>query len=284
MSIALATQFAPYVDDVFKAESKRFLLTNTDYDWTGAHAIKIYKVSTVGMNDYSRNIYASDEHDDSAESISRYGALYDLDATTEELLLSKDRSFIFNVDKMDTDETEEQVEAASALARQLRNVVIPEIDSYIYAKMVAGAGTHPTAKTLTVDDIYADILAGSEALDDNEVPETDRVLLVAPSVYTLLKQAAVFDNTDIGADMRMKGVVGLLDGMAVVRVPSARLPEGFGFMLAHPSATVAPVKLEDYSVHSDTVLSSGDIVTGRVVYDAFVLDNKANGIYYQAQS
>lgn len=40
------------------------------------------------------------------------------------------------------------------------------------------------------------------------------------------------------------------------------------------------MKLEDYNVHTDTVLSSGSIVTGRICYDAFVLDNKAKGIYY----
>ena len=51
-------------------------------------------------------------------------------------------------------------------------------------------------------------------------------------------------------------------------------------MIAHPSATVAPVKLEDYGTHNDTPLSSGTIVTGRIVYDAFVLDNKKVGIYY----
>ena len=27
---------------------------------------------------------------------------------------------------------------------------------------------------------------------------------------------------------------------------------------------------------------SGDVVTGRICYDAFVLDNKAKAIYYQA--
>ena len=52
-------------------------------------------------------------------------------------------------------------------------------------------------------------------------------------------------------------------------------------MITHPSATVAPIKLEDYSIHEDTPLASGDIVTGRIVYDSFVLDNKKNGIYYQ---
>ena len=80
--------------------------------------------------------------------------------------------------------------------------------------------------------------------------------------------------------MRLKGVIAMVDGMAVVKVPAARLPEGFGFMIAHPAATVAPVKLEDYGMHPDTALSSGTIVTGRVVYDAFVLENKANAIYY----
>lgn len=89
-------------------------------------------------------------------------------------------------------------------------------------------------------------------------------------------------NTEIGAEMRARGVVAMLDGAAVVKVPAVRLPEKFGFMLAHPSATVAPVKLEDFGIHNDTPLSSGTIVTGRVCYDAFVLDNKKSGIYYQS--
>ena len=73
----------------------------------------------------------------------------------------------------------------------------------------------------------------------------------------------------------------MLDGMAVAKVASVRLPVNFGFMIAHPSATVAPVKLEDYGMHNDTPLSSGTIVTGRICYDAFVLENKVKGIYYQ---
>ena len=114
------------------------------------------------------------------------------------------------------------------------------------------------------------------------MPETERILIVTPATYTLLKQAVEFDHTEIGADMRARGVVAMLDGASVVKVPAVRLPAKFGFMLAHPSATVAPVKLEDFGIHNDTPLSSGTIVTGRVCYDAFVLDNKKTGIYYQA--
>ena len=154
------------------------------------------------------------------------------------------------------------------------------MDTYAYNVMVTKAGTKATAAALTKENVYTSILAGSEALDAAEVPDTERVLLLPPAAYTLLKQSTAFDSTDVGAEMKLKGVVGILDGMAVIKVPASRLPENFGFMIAHPSATVAPVKLEDYGTHNDTPLSSGTIVTGRICYDAFVLDNKAKGIYY----
>lgn len=279
MSVELTTKYAPQTDELFKAESKISLLTNTDFDWTGAHAIKLYKISTAPMNDYSRN--RSTEPADS-DGLSRYGKLLDLSATTEELLLKHDRSFIFNVDRLDEDETQGQLEAATALARELREVVVPEVDTNVYSVMATGAGHKPAAAALTKSNIYAAVLAASQALDDAEVPETERVLVVTPASYALLKQAVEFDHTEIGADMRARGVVAMIDGAAVVKVPAIRLPSKFGFMLAHPSATVAPVKLEDFGIHNDTPLSSGTIVTGRVCYDAFVLDNKKSGIYYQA--
>lgn len=279
MSIGLVKKFAPYTDELFKAESKKSLLTNTDFDWTGAHTVAVWKVSTVGMNDYARNRYGSDP-DGSAASISRYGELYDLNAQTEEMMLKKDRSFIFNIDRLDEDETSGQIEAGKALARQLREVVVPEVDTYTYCVMVEGAGNKATAAALTKENIYTEILAGNEIMDNAEVPETERVLVVTPTTYTVLKQALEFDHTEVGAEMKKLGVVGYVDGLAVVKVPANRLPEGFGFMIAHPCATVAPVKLEDYGTHNDTPLSSGTIVTGRIVYDAFVLDNKKAGIYY----
>ncbi len=279
MSIELATKYASYTDDLFKAESKLPLLTNTNFDWTGAHTVKVWKIGTAALNDYSRNRFAGDE--DSTASLSRFGDLVDLDAQTEELMLKNDRSFIFNIDKLDEDETSRQLQEGTALARELREVVVPEVDTYTYGVMVAGAGTTAEAVSLTADNVYETILEGSEVLDDNEVPDTERALVVAPAVYTLLKKAKEFDSTDIGAEMRLQGVVGILDGMSVVKVPTSRLPEGFGFMIAHPAATVAPVKLEDYGTHDDTPLSSGTIVTGRICYDAFVLENKAKAIYYQ---
>ena len=275
MSIELVTKFQPYVDELFKNESKRDLLTNQDFDWTGAHTVKIYKISTTQMNDYDRS--------GQGENWSRYGAIEALSATTQEMTLKRDRSFTFAIDKLDDDETARQLQAAAALARQLREVVVPEIDSHTYAAMTTSAGHKPAAVALTPDNIYGEILKASEALDDAETPETNRVLLVPPATYALMKKSRdIALESDIGQEQRLRGVIGILDGASVVKVPAVRLPAEFGFMLAHPSATVCPLKLEDYNIHDNPPGISGSLVEGRVCYDTFVLDNKKTAIYYQA--
>lgn len=274
MSIDLAEKFLPYVDEKFTAESKKSLLTNQDFDWTGAHTIKIYKVGTSKMNDYDRP--------GSGTNWSRFGPVTGLDATTEEMTLKKDRSFTFAIDKLDTDETAQQLQAASALERQLREVVIPEVDTYTYDVMCTNAGIIPAALALTAANICGEIFKANTALDNAEVPETGRIIVVTPDTYLLMKQSKdIFLETDIAEDMRLKGVIAQLDGAKVIKVPTNRLPAGFGFMIAHPVATVAPTKLEDYRIHQDPPGISGALVEGRICYDAFVLDNKVKAIYYQ---
>lgn len=275
MSIELSTKFAPLTDEKFKLESKKALLTNDDFDWTGAKSIKIYKITTSQMNDYDRT--------GSGSHWSRYGEVKGLDATTEELQLKRDRSFTFAIDKLDTDETVQQLEAGSALERQLREVTIPEVDTYTYGVMCSGAGHKPTPKALTKANIYEEIIKGSETLDNEEVPETGRVLMVTPGTYHIMKQnKEIMAETDISQDMRIKGVIAMIDGMAVIKIPGNRLPQGFGFMITHPVATVAPTKLAEYKIHENPPGISGSLVEGRINYDAFVLENKAKAIYYQA--
>lgn len=275
MAINLVTKFQPCVDEQFATESKKSVVTNQDFDWTGAHTIKVYKVSTASMNDYDRA--------GTGPNASRYGEVQGLDATTEEMTLRKDRSFTFAIDKLDTDETAGQLAAASALSRQNREIVIPEVDTYTYGVMCTGAGTKPEAKELTSANIYEEILAASKTLDNAEVPETGRFIIVTPDTYLLMKKCPdITMETEIGNDMRLKGVIANLDGAIVIKVPANRLPKEFGFLVGHPCATVAPTKLEDYKVHQDPPGISGDLVEGRICYDAFVLENKVKALYYQA--
>lgn len=284
MAIELVTKFEPYVDEIFNTESNKGLVTNKDFSWTGAHSIKIYKVTTAEMNDYDRpgeKVGTQDE--DSKIILSRYGAIQSLDATTEEMTLKKDRSFTFAIDYLDMDETQWQLQGATALARQQREIIIPEVDKYVYGVMCNNAGTKPVAVALTAENIYDEIIKSTSALDNAEVPDDgNRCLVVTPDILLLMKKnPTIALNSDIGADLRLKGVVAKLDGLNVVKVPKPRLPENFGFMVAHPCATVAPTKLEEYKVHTNPPFISGDLVEGRIVYDAFVLDNKKKAIYYQ---
>ena len=274
-TISLAEKYYPYVDEMFTQESKKSLLTNKDFAWyENANAVLVYKISTAEMNDYGRS-------GPSEGNWSRYGVVDDLDATTERMNLKNDRSFTFVIDLLDSSETEKQLEAATALARQIREVVIPEIDTYTYDVMATNAGIKAEGVELTKETIYEEILKASQALDDAMVPETGRVLLVTPETYRIMKlNSEIIMGTDIGSEDRKKGVIGTLDGATVIKVPSSRLKEGFGFMLSHPCATVAPTRLEQYRTHEDPPGISGYLVEGRIVYDAFVLDNKANGIYY----
>ena len=276
MAVNLTEKFTSHVDEMFTTESKKALVTNVDFDWTGAHTIKVHKVNTVAMNDYDRDGTGS-----GANGGSRYGNLGSVGNTLEELTLKKDRSFTFAIDKLDTDETGGVLSGASALARQQREIIIPEVDTYTYGVMANGAGTKVTDVTLSDVNIYDEIIKGTETLDNAEVPDTGRVLTVIPSVYRMMKKNKEINiDSDISEKQRLNGVIGMIDGMDVVKVPEKRMPNKFGFMIAHPVATVAPTKLDDYRVHQDPPGISGELVEGRICYDAFVLDNKKMAIYY----
>ncbi len=82
MSIELVAKYAPYTDELFAAESKKSLLTNSDFDWTGAHTVKVYKITTAPMNDYNRS-------GEDNGNWSNYGVVAGLDATAEEMTLKK---------------------------------------------------------------------------------------------------------------------------------------------------------------------------------------------------
>lgn len=264
------------MDEVFAQDSKKSLLTNQDFSFDGATTVKLYKVKTAEMNDYGRTGAAEGNW-------SRYGAVKNLDATTETATLTKDRSFTFVIDKLDKNQTGNQLAGASALARQTREVVIPEVDNYTYGVMCTSAGHKPEAIALTAENIYDEIIKASAALDDALVPEEGRILTVIPAVYLLMKKCKdITMDTEIGNDMRIKGVIGNLDGAKVIKMSAARLPANFGFMLSHPCACCAPTQLESYKVHQDPPGIDGELVEGRIVYDAYVFENKAKAIYYQA--
>lgn len=266
------TKFSPKVDEAFALASKSDALVNQEYDFIGAKSVKVYSVKTTTLTDYSRT------------GTSRFGTPSELTTDVQELTMSQDKAFAFTIDKMNLDETGRVVEAGKALARELREVVIPTVDKYRFAQMVAKAPTaqiitNATGKDLDATNVESLIIAGTEALDEAKVPEVGRVCVMSAKAYGKLKQSGAILDCDLGQEMKLKGVVAMYDGMQIVKVPSSYLPTNVNFILTHNIATCSPVKLADYRIHQDPPGISGSLVEGRIYYDAFVLDNKKNAIY-----
>ncbi|RFU70335.1 N4-gp56 family major capsid protein [Peribacillus saganii] len=270
MAVNLASKYEKKVDERFKLKSVTQVAVNTDYDWNGVDTIKVYSIPTVGMNNYTKS------------GTNRYGTAAELDNTVQTMLLTRDRSFTFTIDKANTQDTGGTMEAGKALARQVDEVIVPEIDIYRLATMSAAAvaNGHTTTGAVTKDNAYEAILTGTEKLDDDKVPVGGRVLFVTPGFYNLVKLSSDFiKSTDIAQKMLINGQVGEIDGMKVIKVPTSYMPANTPFLIAHPVATVGAQKLEDYKIHDNPPGINGKLIEGRKRYDAFVLENKKNALY-----
>ena len=71
----------------------------------------------------------------------------------------------------------------------------------------------------------------------------------------------------------------MVDGIPIITAPTSWLPKNTAFIITNPVACVAPIKLADYKIHDNPPGINGWLVEGRVIYDAFVLNNKKGAIY-----
>lgn len=272
MAVNLTTKYSGKVDERFKLKSLTEAAMHQDYEWNGASAVKVYSVATAAMNDYVRT------------GTNRYGTPAELDDTVATYTLARDRGFTFTIDKGNKIDTAEGVrDAGKALARQHDEVVVPELDIYRLATYVTSAATNggrPTAANITAANAYTSFLTATAYLDDNKVPQEGRYAWVKPSMYNFLKLDPTFlKSSDMGQEMLVKGQVGEVDGVKIIKVPSSYFPTKTPFIIAHSSVMCAPKKLQDYKVHDNPPGISGNLAEGRVIYDAFVMDAKKKGVY-----
>jgi N4-gp56 family major capsid protein len=270
MAINLATKYSNKVDERFKLQSLTEIGVNRDYDWTGVKTVSVYSIPTVPLVDYTRT------------GLNRYGTATELQDVKQDLTLANDKAFNFTIDKGNYEEQNMIKEAGKALAREIDEVVTPTIDIYRLAVMSASAVANGGSVTgaVSATNAYSKFLAGAEYLSDNKVPLAKRVAFVSPSFYSFIKQDSSFlKASDMGQAMLNKGVVGEIDGIKIVQVPSSYLPANTAFIMAHPSAVVSASKLEDYKTHDNPPGINGWLVEGRIIFDAFVLNSKVKGVY-----
>ena len=267
MAQNFAEKYSSKVDERFTIASLTDAAISKEYDFVGVNAVNVYTIPTVALGDYTMS------------GDNRYGTPAELNDTVQTLTMSQDKAFTFTLDKRNAEDSAGAKDAGAALRRQIDEVIIPTIDKYRLAALVAGAGNKTTAAVVTAENAYGIFLDAQNLLMDDLVPVANRIAYVSPTFYKNIKLDGSFIKaSDMAQDMLVNGSVGVVDGVNIVPVPSSYLPTSVELVIAHKSAMVSPVKLAEYKTHIDPPGINGTLVEGRLYFDAFVLENKKNAI------
>lgn len=261
-----ASKYQKTIDEVFRINSVTDLVINKGIrlDYQGVNAVTIYGVSTVAETNYVRS------------GTNRFGALLELDTTKQTFTLSQDKSFTYSIDRGNYEDSMMVTEAGSTLQREIEVVCVPNTDIYRLAALTtyANSNSQVTTVALTSSNVYVQFLARQQTLDDAKVPADGRVAFVTPATYALLKQDSNFIKaSDMAQSMLQKGVVGDVDGVTIVKVPTSYLAANSGFLIVHNSVLVAPHKFDTFRILKEVQGIDGWVVEGRRYYDAFIPSN-----------
>lgn len=198
-AIETAKSYVPLLDEVYA-----LAVLTSDLDGApelvqqGANAneLIIPKMTMQGLADYSRN--------------SGY-VKGDVTMTNETVKCNFDRGRMFTIDTMDDLET-----AGLAFGRLagefIRTKVAPELDAFRFASYSAISGVGKKEETLADGTaVIAALRAGITAMDEAEVPETDRFLYITPTLHGMVSDLDTTKSREV------------LNGFSkVVKVPQSR--------------------------------------------------------------
>lgn len=286
--IALAAKYAPFLDEIYKQDSKSAILdtANQFINFTGANTVNIFNLTTVGMGNYDRN----------AGFVPG-----DATGTWQPYVLETDRGRSYMIDVLDNDETLGMA-FGSLLSTVERQHVIPEVDAFRFAQYASGAAAG-NVKTETLSSgaaTIASIDGASVALDDAEVPYEGRILFVSPAVYGLIK--AGITRMVMNGENNVNYAVEIYNDMRIIRVPQPRFNtsitlanpstssgagdytaagDAINYMIIHPSAVLQVMKHYVPRIFSPEVNQEADAwkLNMRFAHGAWVLSHKTNGIY-----
>lgn len=296
-SIALRTQMVPELDFIYKQGAKTSVL---DYNGVliregmDAKTVQVAKRALQGLGDYAR------------ENGGNGFVEGDVTLSWETHTFNYDRGRSFVIDNMDNVESANT--AFGALSDQfLREHVTPEVDALRFSLMAA-ADTYSVAEAALSDStVKAALDDAIEAMDDNEVTESNRFLFVSNEIYNFMKNTNLFTyNLDATREQGINTNIPTYEGMPVIRVPRSRfytqvtLQDGttggqedggyvktpttgrdINFMIVQKDAVAPIVKHAVPRYFSPEVNQTADShkYQYRIYHDLFVFDNKVDGIY-----
>lgn len=288
-TIALAEKFQPILDEIYKIASltARMDAKTKPVSFAGANVVQVFKTSLIGLGTYSR--------------ATGY-PVGDVTGSWETMTLATERGRELFIDRMDDEETLGMA-FGTLVGEYMRTMVIPEVDAYRFSKYASwsGVGEVGTPATLSNTTVLAAIDVATEVMNEAEVPPEGRILYVSSEVQTYLDQAVtrMYSNEkEISTQVRR------YNNMDVIMVPQTRFYKGItldagaavdaggysktgstgrdiNFLMVHPTAVLQvkkhdKLKMFDPDTNQD---KDGWKVQYRLYHDAFVYDNKVDGIY-----
>lgn len=218
-SIEYASVFQQELDKTMIADSTTgWMDANADMaKYSGGRTIKIPKISLDGMANYDRKSGYVDG---------------DITLEWEVMTMTQDRGRSFMLDAMDVDESNLALAAGKVMGEFQRVKVAPEIDAYRISRISALAGDHSRTYTPTAASIFKELKADIAAVQDKIGDGEQLVVMMSIPVASLLDM-----NESIAKHLStqefQKGEVFVkvtaLDGVPILRVPSARMHSGFVF-------------------------------------------------------
>ena len=232
-------------------------ISNTDYEGEisgQGDKVHIRTVPTISVADYTGSIsYA------------------DLTTSTVELLIDQAKSYAFKIDDVlqAQGDIDMLAEASKDAAEQMRIAV----ETDVLANVVTGATTIGSQTTITSSNILTNILDLAKELDELNIPEDGRFIVLSPEFVSLLKQSELrqaYLTGDSTSPLR-NGQVGMVDRFTVYQSNmlwngGAGVDAGYTHVLAgHPKAiTFASQFTNTETVRLESTF--GDGVRGLKVY------------------
>jgi hypothetical protein len=288
-TIALAQKFQPILDEIYKAASltARMDSRTKPVNFAGANVVKIYKTTLVGLGTYSR---------------SGGYPKGDTVGSWETLTLATERGRELFMDRMDDEETLGMA-FGTLVGEYMRTMVVPEVDAYRYSKYASWSGIKEvgTPATLTKETVLPAIDTAVAYMNGKEVPVDGRILFVSDSIQGFMDAAV---SRMYGNDSAINTRVTMYNNMPVVMVPQTRFYKGItldsgsgttaggfaktastgrdiNFMIIHPSALIQVAKHDNLKLFDPDTNQDKDgwKIQYRLYHDAFVQDNKVDGVY-----
>lgn len=267
--INLAEKYSGKIDQAFAADSYTDKWVNNNYDFDGVKTVKVYTLTSQEPVDYDR-----------ASTGDRYGGNNEMKDIISTYTLENDKGFKIAIDKGNEKQSVTARNAGQALKVQIREQITPMIDANVFAAVANGASAEGQEVTVADDKAYEGVLDAGAMLDEGKVPLAGRVLFVTPTVYKGIKsEITTTTNADTyNTKLLGKGVVGELDGVPVVKVPTSYFPDGVKGLMWHKDSVLGAKQLTEARVRTDNELISGSLLLGRYIFGAFVLKGKAKGV------